>query len=78
MNVTCFNRDVILNSDIIVITVKPHQVMDIMAEIQTVHTEGHSVTHATPKNLRPLIVSVAAGITINDMEQKVCVMQFSA
>ena len=77
MTVTCHNRDVIFNSDIIIIAVKPHQVLDVMTEIQTVHTEVHSGSHSAPKNLRPLIVSVATGITISDMEQKVCATALS-
>jgi len=76
---TTVNRDVILNSDIIVIAVKPHQVSDIMSEIQlaysefhTAHTAGSRHPITMPKNLGPVIVSVAAGVTLSDIEQKVC------
>lgn len=79
VHVTSINRDVIVNSDVIIVAVKPYQVPDVMSEVQSVYTEIQSVysssgqsTAAAPKNLRPLIVSVASAVTISDIEQKVC------
>ena len=77
MKMTTTNSDIIRNSDIIIVAVKPHQVLDIMADIQAVYSEvqssgvAGSQTITAPRNLRPLIVSVAAAITISDIEQKV-------
>lgn len=78
MNVTTVNRDIIFNSDIIIIAVKPQQVLDIMLQIQTVycefhtaHTTGNHQSVVAPKTLRPVIVSVAAGVTLGDIERKV-------
>ena len=76
MNTTVVNREVIRNSDIVIVAVKPYQVLDVMSEFQTLYSEvqsgpGSGVVNA-PKNLRPLIVSVAASVTIRDIEQKVC------
>ena len=65
-----------MNSDVIVISVKPHQVMDILNELQKLYEQLSSSqpivgSNRTPKNMRPLIVSVATAITIKDIEEKV-------
>ena len=67
----------IVNSDIIVIAVKPHQVLPVVEDIQSVFKNFPSApvpgkTNATPpKSFRPLVVSVATAVTIQDIEQKV-------
>ncbi len=76
---TTDNQDIVRNCDVIIVSVKPYQVLAIMADIQATYGETQTVSGAgmsaaissTPKNLRPLIVSVAAAITLSDMEQKV-------
>ena len=71
-----------MNSDIIVIAVKPYQVMDVLDEIQETYKEVTAVNPLTgtpsnpPKNLRPLIVSVAAGVAIEELEAKVTLCMF--
>ena len=73
---TTHNRDVILNSDVIVLATKPHQILGIMAEIQAMFSDFQSRAQphtSSPKSWRPLIVSVASSITIADIEQKVLV-----
>ena len=77
MNVTSTNQDVILNSDVIILAVKPHQILDIMKEIHDTYTAvqqyaGSKTTTTTPKSFRPLIVSVAASVPLADIEEKVC------
>ena len=75
VNVTSNNQDVILNSDIIILAVKPHQILDVMKEIHdtytTVQQQAGSRTTTTPRSFRPLIVSVATSITLADIEEKV-------
>lgn len=75
MNVTTSNQDVILNSDIIIIAVKPYQVLDVMKEIHDTYTavqqQAGNKTTATPRSFRPLIVSVAAAVSLADIEEKV-------
>lgn len=77
MTVTTNNCDVIVNSELIVIAVKPHQVLPVVEEIQSVFkhfpsSSGSGKTSATPpKSFRPLVVSVATAVTIQDIEQKV-------
>lgn len=65
-----------MNCDIIVISVKPHQVMDILNELQKLYEEFSTSqpivgSNRMPKNMRPLIVSVATAITLKDIEEKV-------
>ncbi len=66
-----------MNSDVIVIAVKPYQVLAILDEIQETYKELTATNPLTnipirpPKNLRPLIVSVAAGVSIDEIEDKV-------
>ena len=67
----------IVNSDLIVIAVKPHQVLSAVEDIQSVFKNfpsspvpGKSNT-TPPKSFRPLVVSVATAVTIQDIEQKV-------
>ena len=77
MTTTTHNRDVILNSDVIVLATKPQQILDITTEIQALISDYQSQTHLQPytasaKNWRPLVVSVAASITTFDLEEKVC------
>ncbi len=66
-----------MNSDIIIIAVKPYQVLDVLEEVQEIYKELTAVNPLTgtpstpPKNLRPLIVSVAAGVAIAELEAKV-------
>ena len=73
MNTTTDNRDVILNSDVIILAVKPYQVLGIMSDIQSMFGDFQSRAqpHSSPKSWRPLIVSVASSVTISDIEQKV-------
>ena len=62
------------------IAVKPNQVADVMEEIQGVFREFPSPSSTAkmsasvtpPKNFRPVVVSVATGVQIRDIEQKVC------
>ena len=73
---TTHNRDVILNSDIIVLAAKPHQILGVMTEIQAMFSDFQSRAQphiSGPKCWRPLIVSVASSVTIADIEQKVCI-----
>jgi hypothetical protein len=68
VNVTTVNQDVIGQYDVIIIAVKPYQVMEVMQDIhQTFRTAG---CH-TPKSLRPLVVSVAASVPLQEIEKKV-------
>ena len=74
MNVTTNNQDVILNSDIIILAVKPYQVMDVMKEIHDSYTSVQQYAGkatSSPRSFRPLIVSVAAAVTLADIEEKV-------
>ena len=75
MNVTSNNQDVILNSDIIILAVKPHQILDVMKEVHdtyvAVQQQAGSRTTTTPRSFRPLIVSVATSISLADIEEKV-------
>ena len=74
---TTSNRDVVVNSDVVILTVKPYQVLQIMTEIQSIFVEVQSHTtsaHTAPKTLRPLIVSVASSVTVADIEKKVRVL----
>ena len=72
---TTNNQDVILNSDVIVLAVKPYQVLDVMKEIHDTYTTvqqlAGSKATATPRSFRPLIVSVAAAVSLADIEGKV-------
>lgn len=54
----------------IIVAVKPHHVLDVLGQFEAVYTEL-SRSHVTPKNLRPLIVSVASSVSISEIEQKV-------
>ncbi len=54
--------------DMIIIAVKPYQVMDIMREV---HQTFKSAGSHTPKSLRPLVVSVAASVPLSALEKKV-------
>ena len=75
------NRQIILNSDIIVVAVKPAQVGDVMEEIQNVFKEFPTPAAmanravSPPRNFRPVVVSVATGVQIADLELKVCTKQ---
>lgn len=75
VNVTSNNQDVILNSDIIMLAVKPYQILDVMREIHdsytTVQQQAGNKSTITPRSFRPLIVSVAAAVTLADIEEKV-------
>lgn len=74
MNVTICNQDVILNSDIIILAVKPYQILDVMKEIHDTYTavQQHAgKATSSPRSFRPLIVSVAASVTLADIEEKV-------
>ena len=77
VNVSTSNKMVIMNSDVIIVAVKPYQALGILDELQETYNELTAVNPLTgtpnhpPKNLRPLIVSVAAGITIEEIEEKV-------
>ena len=74
MNTTTHNRDIILNSDVIILAVKPYQILAIMTDIQAMFSDFQSRAQphvSTPKSWRPLIVSVASSVTIADIEQKV-------
>ncbi len=86
VNMTTSNHDIVRNADIIVIAVKPHQVPGIMSEIQAAYSEmqasGASIpvqgpAAPMPKNLRPLLVSAAAAVTLSDIEQKVLISHLS-
>lgn len=76
VNITSTNQDVILNSDIIVLAVKPHQILDVMKEIHDTYTAvqqqaGSRTPTTSPRSFRPLIVSVAASVPLADIEEKV-------
>ena len=65
-----------MSSDVIVISVKPHQVMDVLNELQKLYEDLSTSqpivgSKRMPKNMRPLIVSVATAITLKDIEEKV-------
>jgi pyrroline-5-carboxylate reductase len=73
VSTTTHNRDVILNSDVIVLATKPHQVLGIMTEIQAMFSDFQSRAQphtSSPKSWRPLIVSVASSVSIADIEEK--------
>lgn len=72
VNTTSSNRDIILTADVIIVAVKPHHVLDVLGQFEAVYTEL-SRSHVTPKNLRPLIVSVASSVSISEIEQKMVV-----
>lgn len=66
------------NSDVIVIAVKPHLVLGVLDEMREIYKEfgkssGSSLVggNPQPKNMRPLVVSVATAITIEQLEEKV-------
>lgn len=67
---TTSNRDIILTADVIIVAVKPHHVLDVLAQFEAIYAEL-SKSHVTPKNLRPVIVSVAASVSISEIERKV-------
>lgn len=70
MNVSLSNQEVIGQCDMIIVAVKPYQVMEVMQDIhQTFKTAGGH----TPKSLRPLIVSVAASVPLQEIERKASV-----
>ena len=75
VNVTSSNQEVILNSDIIILAVKPHQILDVMTEVhdtyKTVQQQAGSRTTTTPRSFRPLIVSIASSISLAGIEEKV-------
>lgn len=76
MNITSNNQDVILNSDIIILAVKPHQIIDVMKEVHDTYVAvqqqaGSRANTATPRSFRPLIVSVASSVALADIEEKV-------
>ena len=64
------NQDVIGQYDIIIIAVKPYQVMEVMKDI---HQTFRTVGGHTPKSLRPLVVSVAASVPLQEIEKKASV-----
>lgn len=62
------NQDVIGQCDMIIIAVKPYQVMEVMRDI---HQTFKSAGGHTPRSLRPLVVSVAASVPLAEIEKKV-------
>ena len=68
MNVSLMNRDVIGQCDMIIIAVKPHQVLDVMQEMHQMFKNSGA---QAPKTLRPLVVSVAASVPLAEIEKKV-------
>lgn len=64
------NRDVIGQCDMIIIAVKPYQVLEVMQEIHQIFKTSGS---HPPKSLRPLVVSVAASVPLAEIEKKVSV-----
>ena len=75
VNITSSNQEVILNSDIIILAVKPHQILDVMTEVHDTYTavqqQAGSRTTTTPRSFRPLIVSIASSVSLADIEEKV-------
>ena len=55
-------------SDIIIVSVKPYQVLEVMQDIQ----DTLKNVQTTGNHLRPLIISVAASVSLEDLEGKVC------
>ena len=70
VNTSISNSAVMTSSDIIIIAVKPHLVLNILSEIQDYYIAAQSSGNP-PKNLRPVIVSVATAVTVEDIESKV-------
>ena len=70
VNVSLLNRDVIGQCDMIVIAVKPYQVLEVMQEM---HQMFKSSGSQAPKTLRPLVVSVAASVPLAEIEKKVLI-----
>ena len=70
MKVTTSNSEVMTTSDVIIIAVKPYLVLTVLSEIHDFYTSAQS-SGTPPKNLRPLIVSVAASVPLSDIESKV-------
>ena len=76
VNVFTNNKDIIANSDVIIIAVKPYQVLGVLDEMKRIYMEFSDSksmigSNPLPKNMRPLVVSVAAAITIQQLEEKV-------
>ena len=74
VNTTTHNQDVIVSSDIIILAVKPHQILGVMADIQSMFSQFQSnpqFQESGPKSWRPVIVSIASSVTLSDIEQKV-------
>jgi len=67
---TTSNSVIVTTSDVIIIAVKPHLVLGVLGEFHDYYISAQSGGNP-PKNLRPLIVSVAASVTIADIESKV-------
>lgn len=73
--VTTNNKDIVLSCDVIVLSVKPHQVLPVLDELRKIYKdidENQLLVGGAPlpRNLRPLIVSVATSITIKQIEEK--------
>ena len=74
--VTTSNKDIVLSCDVIVISVKPHQVLSVLDELRRIYKdidENQLLVGGSPlpRNLRPLVISVATSITIKQIEEKV-------
>ena len=59
-----------MTADVIVVAVKPQQVLDVLGQFEAMYAEM-SKSHVTPRNLRPVIVSVASSVSISEIEKKV-------
>ena len=60
INVTEINEETVKNSEVLLIAVKPHVVPKVLQEVSHCITKDH------------LIVSVAAGVTIETIEKVCC------
>ncbi len=68
--VSATSYDVIGASDVIIIAVKPYQVLEVMDNLLKV-LKTAQVAGSTPKSLRPLIVSVASSVPLAELEKRV-------
>jgi pyrroline-5-carboxylate reductase len=64
---TTSNRDIVLSSDLIVVAIRPQHVLEVLGQLETIYAEL-SKSFVTPKNLRPVIVSVATSVSISQIE----------
>lgn len=71
MAVSSSSSDVIGSCDVIVIAVKPYQVLDVMDNLLKKLKSSQASGGHVPKSLRPLVVSVASSVPLAEIEKRV-------